>query len=134
MNAVEVHRVRPVEGRVEIPEVDEDRVTDARVDERPLDARVAGRVRDRLREVACELAVDDRPERRLGGRELHVLDRVVAVRDDIPADRNGRDPDLDEMLGRSRSLLRAGHDGMRRHDADRERRCREGEGQEREHS
>ena len=50
------------------------------------------------------------------GRDFHVLDRVVAVRDDVPGDRDGCDPDLDEVLGRG-GLLGAGHDGVGRKDA-----------------
>ena len=62
-HAVEVHRVRVVRQRVEVPEVDEDRVADTRAEERSLQPRVAGAVRDLLREVLRELAVDDRAER-----------------------------------------------------------------------
>ena len=82
-DAVEVHRVRPVEDGVEVLEVDEDRVAHVRMQHRPLDALVAGRVRDLAGPVLRVLPVDHRLERGLRGIERLAHDRVVLVRHDV---------------------------------------------------
>ena len=105
-HAVEVHRVRAVRQRVQVAEVDEQRVADVGREQGALDPLVAGRVPDPSREVLRVLAVDDGAERRLDGREGVALDRVPLVRDDVPGDGNGRDPVLTDMAGLRRRRRR----------------------------
>jgi hypothetical protein len=89
---------------VEVLEVDEDRLPDPCAEERPRDAVVVARHRwvvgERPSPVLREALVDDGPERRLLAGERLALDRVAAVRNDVPGHRNSRDPVFADDRGR----------------------------------
>ncbi len=101
VDAVEVHRVRPVVQGVQVLEVHEEGVAHLRTEQRALDAPVALLVRDHARPVLGEPAVHDGAERRLVGMERLALDRVALVGDDVPGHGHGRHPVLAHLAARA---------------------------------
>ena len=93
VHAVEVHRVRVA--RVEVLEVDEDRVAHLRLDDRA-DEAVAHR-RELVLPVGREATVDRRLHRRLRRVERRAHHRVGAARNDVPRRRHRADPVLDRL-------------------------------------
>ena len=127
-HAVEVHRVRLVRHRVEVPEVDDEPVADARMEERALQPGFPGPFGHLLREVLRVLAVGDGAEDRLRRREALALDRVPLVRHDVPRHRDGRHPVLAHRAARRRAARGDRRDRARREQHE----DRAGEGRERE--
>ena len=99
VHAVEVHRVRPVEGRVQVLEVHAQLVADARRISGPgIRSELpepAGTLAQRLAPVAaCSAGRRPSPKTVSAGVVLHPHDRVAPVGDDVPGHRHRGDPVL----------------------------------------